>query len=233
MVYDAMAESYDYIFPKKEPTFRFLQQHLPKGALLDVACATGEYAIALAKDGNHVKGIDLSKPMIKRARMKAEKAGVAVDFEQGRMEDIRAYEAYDGMYCIGNSLVHLPSEALIGRFFQRLYDALKRTGSLVIQMVNYDRIYRYDIRELPKIQHPKVSLERRYSLYEDKVVFHTKLTTKQDVLKDDVALYPLHSENAVKLLKHVGFKDIRLYDGFSERPYSKHESFALVITAQK
>ncbi len=233
MVYDLMAESYDYIFPKKEQTLTFLQEYLPQGHLLDVACATGEYAIALASDQCTVKGIDLSKPMIEKAKRKAAKAKVSVDFEQGRMEDIEETFLYEGAYCIGNSLVHLPTEESIGEFFQKLYKALKNGGKVVFQTVNYDRIYRYRITELPTIEHPKVTFDRTYTLHEDKVEFHTKLTTADDVIEDSVSLYPLQSRQMVRLLKNAGFQNISLHDGFSTRPFSKDESFALVVTAQK
>lgn len=53
---------------------------LPAGSALDVGCGTGDCAIYLAQHGWNVTGVDyVEKPLVK-ARAKARKAGVAVDF---------------------------------------------------------------------------------------------------------------------------------------------------------
>jgi len=49
--------------------------------ILDIGCGTGRHAIELAKRGYQVTGIDLSDSQLKRAREKAQKAGVTIDFQ--------------------------------------------------------------------------------------------------------------------------------------------------------
>ncbi|MEM9554093.1 MAG: methyltransferase domain-containing protein [Acidobacteriota bacterium] len=44
------------------------------GAVLDLGCGTGNYSIALARDGWQVRAFDLSPKMLERARAKAEAA---------------------------------------------------------------------------------------------------------------------------------------------------------------
>ncbi len=48
--------------------------------IIDVGCGTGRHAIELAKRGYQVTGIDLSESLLQKAREKAQKAGVQVDF---------------------------------------------------------------------------------------------------------------------------------------------------------
>src|SRR5262249_2620908 len=60
-------------------------------AVLDVGCGTGTLAIAASRrvgPTGFVCGIDGSPPMIARARRKATKAGVNVDFRVGLAEDM-------------------------------------------------------------------------------------------------------------------------------------------------
>ncbi|GAB4525898.1 MAG: hypothetical protein Fur0018_10860 [Anaerolineales bacterium] len=57
----------------------FMQRH-PPGKALDLGCGTGTSAIALAQNGWQVYGIDFAAPAIRRARRKAQKAGVKVHF---------------------------------------------------------------------------------------------------------------------------------------------------------
>lgn len=56
-------------------------KHAKPAKILDVGCGTGRHSIELAKRGYHVTGIDLSANQIKRAREKAQEAGVVIDFQ--------------------------------------------------------------------------------------------------------------------------------------------------------
>lgn len=52
----------------------------PPGKALDLGCGTGTHAIALARHGWRVTGIDFSFEAIRKARLKAERAGIIIDF---------------------------------------------------------------------------------------------------------------------------------------------------------
>jgi len=49
--------------------------------ILDVGCGTGRHSIELAKRGYNVTGIDLSENMLAKAREKAEKENLKIDFQ--------------------------------------------------------------------------------------------------------------------------------------------------------
>jgi SAM-dependent methyltransferase len=61
----------------------------PFGSALDLGCGTGHWAIELARRGWDVTGIDLVASAIKKARERAQKAGVAVRFIQGDVTALR------------------------------------------------------------------------------------------------------------------------------------------------
>jgi ubiquinone/menaquinone biosynthesis C-methylase UbiE len=65
--------------------------------VLDVGCGTGFLALRFAELGHTVTGIDLSPQMIDRARSKAERAGLQIDFRVG---DASALDCDDGIYDI-------------------------------------------------------------------------------------------------------------------------------------
>ena len=50
--------------------------------ILDVGCGTGRHAIELSKRGYIVTGIDLSETQLARAREKAEKNNLTIDFQR-------------------------------------------------------------------------------------------------------------------------------------------------------
>ncbi|MGH3332318.1 MAG: class I SAM-dependent methyltransferase [Nocardioidaceae bacterium] len=62
-----------------------LLEHLPPAParVADLGCGSGSLSVLLAEEGYDVHGLDLSGQMLELARAKAERAGVAVSFEQG------------------------------------------------------------------------------------------------------------------------------------------------------
>ncbi len=60
----------------------FIRTH-PPGRALDVGCGSGTSSIALARAGWAVTGVDLAPRAIRLARLKAEQAGVKVNFQVG------------------------------------------------------------------------------------------------------------------------------------------------------
>ena len=73
---------------------RFINSH-PAGRAIDIGCGTGTNAIALAKHGWNVTGIDFSSQAIARARRKVRSKGMVVDFIQG---DVSALDKLSGPF---------------------------------------------------------------------------------------------------------------------------------------
>lgn len=61
----------------------FSSNELVVGKLLDIGCGTGENAIFLAQNGFSVVGIDLVPAAIEKAKQKANKLGLRIDFSVG------------------------------------------------------------------------------------------------------------------------------------------------------
>ncbi len=77
--------------------------------ILDVATGTGRHAIDMAKKGAKVTGVDVSRPMIKNARKKAEKRNANVEFIQADANKLPFNkDEYDIVTC--SRLLHLVEE---------------------------------------------------------------------------------------------------------------------------
>lgn len=61
-----------------EITMRYFKQHLPRtGAILDIGCGAGSYAVALAKAGYTVTAVDLTPALVHMCSEFAEREGVS------------------------------------------------------------------------------------------------------------------------------------------------------------
>lgn len=90
----------------------FLEDALELGTetkrLLDVPCGNGRHAVALARLGHSVVGVDGAVDNTKRVAKLASDAGVTIDFVVGDMRALPALPAFDGGYCMGNSFGYFP-----------------------------------------------------------------------------------------------------------------------------
>ena len=116
--------------------------------LLDLGCGTGEHSRFLASRGFDVVGIDSSPAMIEKATDTP--VPDTLQFLLGDMTEIdRLVTApCDGALCVGNVLPHLDRDAL-GRMLVSLRRRLNPGAPLLVQVVNYDRVFETGQRAMP------------------------------------------------------------------------------------
>lgn len=239
--YKELSKVYDVVFPKNENTLKFLCKDLKGNSkVLDLACGTGSYSIALALKGHRVDAIDLDEEMIDIARSKG---GLYVNFVAGDMTEIKEEfkgKRYNLIYCIGNSIVHLKNKERIQSFIEDAYEVLNEEGIFIVQIVNYDRIIKYDVKSLPTIEDSSKGVKfirnYNYKSEEGKVEFQTELIiskeSKEESYKNSVDLIALEKDELQAMFEKAGFSNIEVYGNFSEEEYSD-KSFSLVIKGVK
>ena len=83
--------AYERLAARFTPVHERLVERLdvqPGERLLDLATGTGAVAILAARAGATVTGLDLAEPMLAKARLAAEEAGVEVHFDLGDVEHL-------------------------------------------------------------------------------------------------------------------------------------------------
>ncbi|WP_055668993.1 class I SAM-dependent methyltransferase [Desnuesiella massiliensis] len=238
--YNVLSKYYDVIFTKDENTVNFLKEDLQINSnVLDVACGTGTYSIALGEQGNKVQGMDLDEEMINKAIVKNHNNNASfIVGDMLKLENIYEAHSFHKVFCIGNSLVHLKTKEEIEKAIEQMYKVLKKEGTLVIQIINYDRILNKNIKALPTILREEEGVEfvRKYELNgEGKIVFLGQINIEEDgnSYENGVELIPLQSEEINQMLLKIGFKNIKFYGSFKKEVYNKEESYALVLRAEK
>ncbi len=245
--YEDFSKYYDLIFQAKKPQVDFIKKRTPKdGKILDVAAGTGNHAIALGKEGYPLWAVEYDEKMLKVLEEKQENHDRKVKARQGDMKKIQEYyhqDFFDSIYCIGNSLVHLSSFEEIQTFLEGAYLLLKKEGSLIIQIINYDRILDQDIKGLPTIKNeedPELKAEfvRNYERIKGSHLldFHTRLTVEKSgekkIFENHTPLLPIRYKALKDLMEKAGFKKIQAFSNFMEKDYDP-EARPLVITGVK
>jgi SAM-dependent methyltransferase len=107
------------------------------GAVLDLACGTGRYAVELARRGYQVVGFDLSLAMLARASDEAQERAAQLNFVQGDMREMTFAEQFDGVFCWNTSFGFF-EEGKNAVVIDRIHAALKGGGQLLLDVVNRD-----------------------------------------------------------------------------------------------
>jgi len=242
--YESISAWYDLIFPVEADTVEFLARRAaPQARVLDIACGTGGHALALAARGlRRVTGIDLDPAMIAAARGKAAAGPFPPRFEVLDMQRVReCFEPGFGLvYCVGNSLVHLESEAKIGALLRDCHALLAPGGTLVVQIIHYDRILAAGLTELPTLRSGGLEVRRsyRYRAGDPVVQFCTQLRVPAEEGRPErrsdncLPLWILTRAELERLSREAGFRDLRLFGGFDGRPLAP-ESLPLVLSAAR
>ena len=241
--YRSISAYYDRIFPTDQKALAFLHSRAQPGSrILDIACGTGGYSIALAERGHRVTGIDLDRAMIRSARSKARDLERAPDFRVMNMLSLAEAldPGFDLLFCIGNSLVHLETDEQIGRFLGDCRTLLGAKGVLVVQIINYDRILAQGLTGLPTLRDDAIPLEfmRIYDLDPGGkvVIFRTELRVgrgaDQRVIRNQIPLRIVTSGQLTQLVSAAGFRGLELFGGFDGRSFGS-ECLPLILSARR
>jgi len=135
-------------------TMHYLRKHLPgSGRILDCGAGSGHYAIELAKMGYEVAVFDLSRELLKLARAKFEREGLAerlLAIVQGSSTNLGCFEDsyFDAALCLG-PLYHLIEERDRDRTVRELWRVLRPGGVLFVSAISLFGIYGTVVAEFP------------------------------------------------------------------------------------
>jgi len=100
----------------------------PPQTVCDVCCGTGTVALALAKRGVAVIGVDASAPMLEVAQQKARRAGQSVAFVQQDMRTLALHRPQDAVCCVCDGINYLTDAKALEAFFAAVRQALTPGG---------------------------------------------------------------------------------------------------------
>lgn len=220
-------------------------------SVLDVACGTGQHALALAQRGYQVVGADLSAAMIERARQNAaawvapgpgEVSFVVAGFGELAQSGAVPEGGADALICLGNSLPHVLSEGDLVATLRDWHAALRPGGLVLVQNRNFDAVLDRRERWMPLLQAEAHGREwlflRFYDFYEDGLTFNV-VTLERSAGEpwrqrvEATRLYPWRREQLVDALARAGFGEIVSFGDMAGGAFDAAASGNLILTATK
>jgi CBS domain-containing protein/SAM-dependent methyltransferase/gamma-glutamyl:cysteine ligase YbdK (ATP-grasp superfamily) len=221
----------------------------PSRRLLDLGCGTGEHARFLAAQGFEVLGVDASASMLRQARDESLPNPRFAAGDIARLEELTD-ESFGGAVCLGNTLPHLRTSESLHGLFRGLRRRLVEGAPVVLQLLNYERIFERRERHLPLNFRPhdegeivflrlmETEVERTG---EEGAVLFFPTTLKLEPGRDPPV--SLASSRRVELrgwrwselepaLEAAGFHQRELYGAFDGSPFDASASRDLIVVAR-
>ena len=232
--YAHLAHYYDRLFPVTETVRTFLLSQFKQAkTLLDVGCGTGRHALQMASAGKVVTGVDPDGSMLAIANNHPPMMQGTCRFVQGHLTDIGVTGTFEGIMVLGNTLCHVTDATELERALNGLYERLESGGVLVLQLINYDKVFEERLTELPLLKDGKVSLRRQYVLNRPFVDFTTILYDGSSHHTQTVRLLGITQVMLESTLEETGFIDLESYGDFSSKPYQVKTDLRYILVAIK
>ncbi|MDH7514321.1 MAG: methyltransferase domain-containing protein [Bacteroidota bacterium] len=168
--YDGMTGREKRIDAARRALAHFVEEYDIHSAV-DMGCGSGVHAAALADLGVNVVGVDISPRMIAVA---TESAGsrTRTRFQTGDFFSSFSLHMFDAVFCLGNSLPHIESEAALRAVLTHWHGLLKPKGRLIVQLLNFDRFMRTGERIVAVTRSGSVLTVRFYDFTDPRWTFN-------------------------------------------------------------
>ncbi len=236
--YQKLSQYYDEIFPLNQKGLAFLEKVFSKNhKILDVGCGTGSMSLALLQTEHTVTSIDLDNHMLQVAREKdVNQCGQFIHMDMNDIDQKFGAESFDHIICLGNTLVHLGGKDEIGEALSKMHRILRPNGNLIIQIVNFDRVFDQKEFSLPLIDRENVVFERKYrqQAQSNRLEFITRIVDKKTnhSFENHASLYPLRKQEFEELLIQSDFNHNSFYGNYDDTPFSNGTPACIVVATK-
>jgi len=208
----------------------------PAGAeLLDLGCGFGRHALALARLGYRVTGLDFNERYLGIAAADAAAAGVAVEWRQGDMRALPFAGAFDAVYSFFTSFGYY-GDAENEQVLAGVARALRPGGRFLVDMVNRDRILAHpDLRTWAQREDGALFVEEvELDLRVSRVVSRQRLIDPKGgpQVTKEFSLRVYTCAELTALLARQGLRVTDVWGGAEREPYGP-ESRRLVMRSVK
>jgi len=234
-------ETYPIMFPRKRFTDtpdeveKVLQLVKPKGkAVLDLCCGPGRCSVALASKGFEVTGVDRTEFMLKKAKARARRAKVKIEWVKSDMRDYLQQQRFDLVLSMFTSFGYFDHKDEDLQVLGNMLASLNPGGSMIIDVMGKERLAKIFQPASSDLLPNGTTIVQRREIFDD----WTRIRNEWLVIrKDRVKRYKFHhtvysGQELRDRLEQVGFHQVKLYGSLDGDEYGP-EAQRLCAVAQK
>jgi SAM-dependent methyltransferase len=202
--------------------------------VLDVPCGGGRHCLELATRGFDMTGVDISTEFLLAARADSAKRHLPVTWEQRAMQDLPWDRAFDGAFCMGNSLGGLEDTEFV-HFLQAVARALKPGSRFVVDTGMVAESIFGNVKERGWWQPGDILflVENRYDPVEGKLNMDFTLIRGGRTEKK-AGFSRVHTyREFCRLFEHAGFHDLQGYASLDQEPFRLGSPRLLLVATNK
>ena len=240
--FQSLADVWEDLFPASEAQVAFLRASFREAAprrLVDVACGSGLQIEALTGADLECFGLDLEERMVARFRERCPALAHRVVVGDMRCVDEVLAAVLPGpagvVSCIGNSLALLPKRDDVGTSLLACARLLAPQGTLVLQVVNFDRVLNGDLALLPTLERElpdgrPLRLERSLQPVADpgRLLFTTRLWIGDEPQEQVSEFLALRRAELTDLLVEAGLEEQEFAGDFAGNPWNEQAPATIV-----
>lgn len=189
-------------------------------SFLDVCCGTGTVAEMLAQQGHDVAGIDISAPMIERAKASAAGRGYPIEYQVADARDFELGRTFDAAFSFFDSLNYIADSAGLSRAIKCVADHVRPGGSFIFDL---NTAYAFEAKLFDQRDlRPRSKI--RYKWVGDYDPATRLIRVNMDFWVNDAHFNELHVQRAhperevVDYLYRSGFSSIYTYNSYTLDP---------------
>ncbi|MBU0591772.1 class I SAM-dependent methyltransferase [Candidatus Micrarchaeota archaeon] len=239
-IYDKMAEYYDLIYDDDtDLAFYVNEAQNTRGSILEIACGTGRILLTLQQLGLDITGLDMSEPMLRVLKNKAEALGLVPSVIKADMCNFNIDKQFKLIILPYRSFLHLNNEQKCVAL-QNFFRQLDKGGRLIIHSYNasddecqmLDRFHLFDFDDRITVDNQKYHIEWHLKYEPKPNIGHYKIILNFESnakYEYDMDLYFISVNSLYDLLKNSGYKNIRFYCGFDYSQYDENCKEVILI----
>jgi SAM-dependent methyltransferase len=181
----------------------------PQARVLDLGCGPGAHAIALARRGYRVAGVDTSRRLLDRARVAAQKEALGVEWLEADMREFRRPRGFDLVLSLYASFGYF-DDGQNRRTLENVLASLAPDGTLVLDLVGRGGVRPGEERRWNEID-GVLYLERRAAVEHGTWLAAHWIVVRGGTRADFDVTQRLYGDDELReLLLAVGFGSVRL-----------------------
>ena len=200
--------------------------------ILDLAAGFGRHAILFAKLGYNVTAVDLSENLLSIAKENAKSEGIHINFVHSDIRNFNPDSQYDLIVNLFTSLGYFEEDEENYYILRKVFDILSAGGFFVLDYFNKNFVVKNIVAKTVEEIDDGVITQHRF-IEGERIVKEITIDKEGKVNKFYESVRMFSSNELIKMIQKLGFKNLRTFGDLSGNPFELESSPRIIIIVKK